>query len=608
VNWSLLLPFAVIVGLALNGHRLRSRLRSLQVMSDRGGDAAAVTFVTAAGGEAPAAARAAAAGHADRFGLMVLDLVPADTHVVAALDLVSCVDPATYRGDRLAPGRGAGCAALVDHAVGDRVGRPAGPLDPGEYARFMADVKPFACTATSLAVAPGVRAPRYDLGKRRSVLATLGISPPFALTLPVLGHLALVASLLLAPSGGLVALVVYGAQRYYIFGGGPLRPRGLHLAALARPLYDPYVWLRTLTGRWQSAAELADECAVEAARPGYLNASHDTFFEPRAKDCPWCGALRPRQCLLAGDLVQRKPGVFRLDRCERCGHVFQNPRLSPAGLEYYHRDLRDGLGLRRTDSVMRGLPEAFEGRATIVAPFATPKSWLDVGAGHGHFCNYAREIWPDTTFDGLDTGAAIEVAERRGWVARAHQGALRDLASELTGRYDVVSMHNYLARTPDPLAELDAAARVLPPGGHLLVEAPDPQWPLRRLLGRFWMAWLPPRHLHLMPLRNLREALVERGFTVLATERGGAHSATDLTLAAYLRIATLGPKPVAPWTPPRTAGWHRLAAVARGAVWSAGVPLLIAAAGMDALIRLVACRVDRGNAYRLLARKDDDRG
>jgi hypothetical protein len=43
-------------------------------------------------------------------------------------------------------------------------------------------------------------------------------------------------------------------------------------------------------------------------------------------------------------------------------------------------------------------------------------------------------------------------------------------------------------------------------------------------------------------------------------------------------------------------------------VWFTGIPLLIGAVGLDALASLVAWRVDRGNAYRLLARKDDHHG
>ena len=33
---------------------------------------------------------------------------------------------------------------------------------------------------------------------------------------------------------------------------------------------------------------------------------------------------------------------FTLEQCGDCGHVFQNPRLTPEGLEFYYRDFYDG--------------------------------------------------------------------------------------------------------------------------------------------------------------------------------------------------------------------------------------------------------------------------
>jgi 2-polyprenyl-3-methyl-5-hydroxy-6-metoxy-1,4-benzoquinol methylase len=38
-------------------------------------------------------------------------------------------------------------------------------------------------------------------------------------------------------------------------------------------------------------------------------------------------------------------------------------------------------------------------------------------------------------------------------------------------------MYHYLEHTADPAAELDAATALLAPGGHLMVEVPDPRLP-----------------------------------------------------------------------------------------------------------------------------------
>ena len=178
----------------------------------------------------------------------------------------------------------------------------------------------------------------------------------------------------------------------------------------------------------------------------------------------------------------------------------------------------------------------------MLEPFATPKAWLDVGAGHAHFCATAREVWPDTVFDGLDWGDEIEEAARRGWIERAHRGMFPDLTDELDGVYDVVSMHHYLEHTRDPFAELDAAAKILPPGGHLLIELPDPEWPLARMFGKYWMPWFQPQHQHMMPIENLKRALADRGLVPIAQDRSPAHQHNDFVAARLSVLRRAGPR------------------------------------------------------------------
>src|SRR5207237_653225 len=48
--------------------------------------------------------------------------------------------------------------------------------------------------------------------------------------------------------------------------------------------------------------------------------------------------------LRSRDLLQHKPGRFTLARCRACRHIFQNPRLSLAGLDFYYKDFYDGIG------------------------------------------------------------------------------------------------------------------------------------------------------------------------------------------------------------------------------------------------------------------------
>jgi SAM-dependent methyltransferase len=596
---AIILTALVVIGLVLNGLRLRSRIPSTLPAAAAVSDRDWVVI----GSPLDDATRAAATSYAQAEGLTLLDLVPADLPVTPARDLLRRVDPKTYRkADRLAAGRSAGAALLVATPLLDRAGTGLPEETAVEAARR---IRPYAdpCGA-AIVVAPSLRAAPADLDQRRALLAANGVIVPIHLLLDAIPYVLTVIALITGWQWGLAAAVAYCLQPYLIFAGTSLHPRGLPRAALLRPLYDPYVWVRTAAGRWRSATETARDAEIAAAVPYYREALADgteRFLEERRADCPWCGSAKLSEVVRSRDLVIGKPGTFTLERCDGCGHVFQNPRLRPEGLDFYYRDAYDGLGLAAAETVFVLAGATYRERARILTSFAKPKAWLDVGAGHAHFCAVAGEIWPDTVFDGLDQGAGIQDAERRGWITTGFRGEFRDLADTLAGRYDVVSMHHYLEHTRDPLTELDAAARVLPPGGFLLIELPDPEWPLARLLGQYWIAWFQPQHQHMMPLRNLCGALAERGFRPVTIERGPAHQANDFVTAALLLLSRLAPDRRLPWSvkPPRRA-WHTM-------VWVAGLPVIAVGLLLDRTLgQAIARSRDRGDAYRVLSVRESE--
>lgn len=599
----------VVVGLAANALRLRARIPAAlpAPAPDQPDDER--TWLTARGAVLDDAARRAATGYARAEGLDLLDLVPANLPATAARDLLRSVDPRAYTSDRLAPGRSAGTAACVTREAAERAGQGARDgLEPADLITIVRRIRPCARPrGAAIAVAPGLSADGDDLAKRAARLRANGVMVGLAQAADAVPWLATAAALATGWEWGLGALAAYCLQPYLIFAGTPLRPHGRHAAALLRPVRDPYVWARTAAGRWRSTAELArDEESATSVRyyREALAGGTARLLGPRATGCPWCGSGALSVAVRSRDLVYGKPGRFTLERCGDCGHVFQNPRLRPEGLGFYYRDAYDGLGTASAEDILAAGRAAYLGRARMVAAFAArPRAWLDVGAGHAHFCAVAGETWPDTVFDGLDQGAGIAEAQRRGWIASAYRGEFRDLADDLAGRYDVVSMHHYLEHTTDPRAELDAAARVLPPGGHLLIELPDPEWPLRRLLGQYWVAWFQPQHLNMMPVANLTAALAERGLRPVAVERSQAHQENDFVAAAALLLARLAPDRSRPWSPRPPTAWSR---AWRSFAWTAGAPAIVCGLLLDRTLgRALARRWDRGNAYRVLSVKGD---
>ncbi|ARQ70548.1 class I SAM-dependent methyltransferase [Streptomyces marincola] len=345
-----------------------------------------------------------------------------------------------------------------------------------------------------------------------------------------------------------------------------------------------------------------------AARGRYLAdlaAGPGRFLMPRSPDCPWCGSQRLERRVRTRDWAQGKPGDFTLDRCGACGHVFQNPRLNEAGLAFYYRDFYDGLGAETTGRMFQGGGSVRRFRSSVAAltAHAAPRTWLDVGTAYGHFPAAARGLLPETEFDGLDMGEAVLDAERAGRVAHAFRGFLTELApTELAGRYDVVSMFHYLEHTQDPRRELAAARSALRPGGHLLIEVPDPESLFGRLLGGYWLPWFQPQHLHFVPWSNMRTELSRTGFTVLDVRRGHAHVPADLVAACWFLLTRVLPREDTPWgeRPP-----GRVARLVRGGGVLAAAPALVAAYGMDRLFAPLARRTAWANAYRVIARRED---
>jgi SAM-dependent methyltransferase len=572
--------------------------------------------VTAPGVEVDPDILAAVAHEMAGTGAEVIDLVPGDLSMERALRLLRRVDPARLASDPLYFPAGAHEAVALRSTTRDRMGLNEDELqatDRGELLRETVRAQRHAPTAAEVRLAPELHVTPQTPEDRWRELEEASASTKTVVALPALLsgldtlHLvALTVGSVIAPAAGLAALAAWSTKPALVFGPNPpvgdpvpgLLPHDLGgLGASAVRL--PRRWasnVRLLATGWQRR----QAAAVQRAADGIpaVPALDELFEEPRGT-CPACDTGDLIAVIDTPDLLQSKPGQFHLDRCCECGHVFQNPALSVVGLEYYYRDFYDGPSEELWEAAFAVGARDNGPRFRALGQFTEPQAWLDVGTGHAHFCLAARQEWPDAVFDGLDMGESVEEAGRRGWLDTVYRGMFPDLADGLPRSYDVVSMFHYLEHTRDPWREIEAAAKVVEPGGYLILEVPDPESPWGRRLGRYWFGWLQPQHQHFLPCENMVAALTGAGFEALSVERGAADMGNDLMLALALALQRVAPSPHAPWLPPASVSTRarRIAAIV------AAIPLAVTAVVGD---RIKGARLDPdepANAYRIVARR-----
>jgi 2-polyprenyl-3-methyl-5-hydroxy-6-metoxy-1,4-benzoquinol methylase len=226
--------------------------------------------------------------------------------------------------------------------------------------------------------------------------------------------------------------------------------------------------------------------------------------------CDICGSDERRS---AGSYVMHVPGhqlsgsTWYLQRCERCGLVYVDPRpkeqIFGGFVPDTARDLSSAASWQR--------------RLQTMERFYAPGRLLDVGVGAGAFLHYARHRGWDV--HGLDVQEefARGTSERTG--IPVYASTLDDTEIQAQ-RFDAVTMWDVIEHVPSPRATLAAAAAVVRPGGILALSTINAASLNARLFGGSWVFWnrsgRVPEHLQAFTPDTVRLALHEAGFSMVA--------------------------------------------------------------------------------------------
>lgn len=210
---------------------------------------------------------------------------------------------------------------------------------------------------------------------------------------------------------------------------------------------------------------------------------------------------------------------FTVARCLDCGFTFVNPRPSDEDVLAFFR--RDGLltdtvdpeGRRRSLLSEREQKTPEFRRALRLMERVVPGGrMLDVGCGPGFFLALLGPAWQG---EGVDVSPAACAHALEALGRRVQEGTFLD-AKYPDAAFDAVTMHQFLDHVVDPHAHLAEAARVLRPGGLLmLTNVINIASPCARIFGPYYRL-LHPLHLSYFSPRTLRRMLMETGFEPLA--------------------------------------------------------------------------------------------
>jgi SAM-dependent methyltransferase len=212
--------------------------------------------------------------------------------------------------------------------------------------------------------------------------------------------------------------------------------------------------------------------------------------------------------------------AFSLEACSHCGLRAIRPAPAEEVLAHaYEHGYGPYAGTpttvpaagrwARLETLVRHAWHVVDGAATLDRVPISGRV-LDVGAGQGDDVLYLLRRGLDAM--GLEPNpAAVDAAQRRG--LPVVKGTL-DSTDLPPGTYDTIVLNQVFEHLPDPHRSLGRVARLLRPGGRVVLFTPNPEGLPARVFGNEWAHWHAPYHLYLYGPRQLRRVVRSAGFRV----------------------------------------------------------------------------------------------
>jgi SAM-dependent methyltransferase len=287
----------------------------------------------------------------------------------------------------------------------------------------------------------------------------------------------------------------------------------------------------------QSGAMSVDEIRPDALKRGQVEAYERDLARLRERlpefvevTCPACDGRERRPAF-------EKYG-FQFQRCGRCRTLYMSPRPTPEIMGAYYGDSENykywaehifpASEPARREKIHRPMLAYIVGACD---QRAVPRKLLvEVGPGFGTFAALASESGTFERVVAIErTPEMAEACRKRG--VNVIEQAVEDVSLAELGHADVVASFEVIEHLFDPRAYLRAAARLLRPGGLLLLTCPNGEGFDTATLGAQSPA-VDSEHVNLFNPESLTRLLASTGFEAIEVATPGRLDAELVRSAA----------------------------------------------------------------------------
>lgn len=226
--------------------------------------------------------------------------------------------------------------------------------------------------------------------------------------------------------------------------------------------------------------------------------------------------LQKIECPLCNGIVKKwgEKNSHKLYKCDFCKLIFVSPIPDSSVIynEDYFSGAAKGFGYVDYDTDKEPMLSTFNTYLDLCEKYGKKTGKLfDVGAATGFFLNIARKRGYEVS--GVEvSGFAAEIARKKGLVM--YEGDIKNIKLNDSSQ-DIVTMFDVVEHMSDPFSEINEAYRILKPSGLIIINTPNGNSLLARLLKTSWHLVAPPEHLYYFSPKNLENYLSKNGFTVL---------------------------------------------------------------------------------------------